>query len=198
MVRPRAETYDQKKQEILDGAAEMFAERGFDGASIAAVAAHCGVSKALLYHYYQSKEALLYHMLLNHCELLSDTVRSAIAEEPEPAERLRCLVRALMSLYLASNHKHVVLLNNLHVLPAEQQEEIRSLERQVVGAIKDIVGELRPDLPPAERSALAMNLMGSVNWTYTWFRQGGAISDSRYADMATAVFLNGIKSDAVF
>lgn len=69
MVRPRADNYEERRQEILDGAASMFAERGFDGTSIATIAQKCGVSKALLYHYYESKEALLFDMLHSHCNL---------------------------------------------------------------------------------------------------------------------------------
>ncbi|MBZ0188918.1 MAG: TetR/AcrR family transcriptional regulator [Candidatus Obscuribacterales bacterium] len=194
MVRPRADNYDQKKLEILDAAAEMFAERGFDGTSISAIVKRCGVSKALLYHYYQSKEALLYSMLLAHCQLLVDTVSSAMLDVEDPKTRLQSVVRALMQLYLTSRNKHVVLLNNLHALPQEQQAEIKELERSIVKTIKGIVSELRPDLKSETTSALSMNLMGAVNWTYTWFNPDGRISARDYADLSTTVFVEGIAS----
>src|SRR5688572_16038326 len=127
MARPRADNYEQRRQEILDTAASMFAERGYDGTSIADIAQRCGVSKALLYHYHTSKDKLLYDMLQSHCQLLVDTATGAIKKN-EPADRqLQQLVRALMKLYMSSRDQHIVLLNNLHCLSEEEQAEIKGL-----------------------------------------------------------------------
>lgn len=114
MARPRAENYEERRQKILDTAATMFAEKGFDGTSIADIAQRCGVSKALLYHYYDSKDALLYDMLHSHCELLVGVANDALEREDQPQSQLQSLVRALMNLYIDSRNKHIVLLNDLH------------------------------------------------------------------------------------
>ncbi|HIA51158.1 MAG TPA: TetR/AcrR family transcriptional regulator [Candidatus Melainabacteria bacterium] len=192
MVRPRAENYLERQQGILDAAAAMFAKHGFNGTSIAALADSCGVSKALLYHYYDSKEALLYDMLLVHCKLLSETASNATKESDKPEEQLRSLVRALMELYMSSRDKHVVLLNDLHCLPENQQTEIKEEERKVLQEIKDLITKLRPDLKPPQVTSLTMYLMGAVNWTYTWFKPQGQVTASEFADLATATFLNGV------
>jgi TetR/AcrR family transcriptional regulator len=197
MVRPRADNYLERQQGILDAAAEMFAQHGFNGTSIANLADSCGVSKALLYHYYDSKESLLYDMLLVHCKILSETASKAVKEASKPEEQLRSLVRALMALYVGSRDKHVVLLNDLHCLPDEQQKEIKEEERKVLRVIKDILKKLRPDLTAAEITSLTMYLMGAINWTYTWFRSQGQISHREYADLATATFLNGIDKSTI-
>ncbi len=202
MVRPRAENYEERRQSLLDAAAAMFAERGFDGASMSQIARQCGVSKALLYHYYQSKEELLYSMLSSHCYLLLRTAEEALAGTEEKVsqgsssarERLHALIRALMRLYMESRDKHVVLLNSLHCLPDKQQVEIKQLERNLVGLIKDLLSELKPGIDESLRSSLAMYLMGAINWTYTWFRPDGPVSQEEYARMATGVFLDGIES----
>jgi AcrR family transcriptional regulator len=198
MVRPRADNYDERRQSILDGAAEMFAQRGYDGTSIATIAGHLGVSKALLYHYYQSKEALLYDILNLHCELLADTAVSAAKTETIPEKQLQAVVRALMRLYATSRDKHVVLLNNLHCLSLPQQKQIKDLEKKVVQVIKDLLAKLQPQLKPPARTAMAMYLMGAINWTYTWFQSRGAVSEKEFADLATSLFLNGINGHKMF
>lgn len=195
MVRPRADNYEERRQGILDGAATMFAKRGFDGTSISDIAAHCGVSKALLYHYHNSKEALLYDILYSHCELLVQTATEAVKNSDCPEEQLRSVVHALMHLYMSSRDKHVVLLNNLHCLPEDQQKQIKSLERRVVQIIKDIAAKLRPDLNSQMRTSLTMYLMGAINWTYTWFKPQGPVSERQFADMATSLFLSGVHAD---
>ncbi len=194
MVRPRADNYDERRQSILDGAAEMFAQHGYDGTSIATIARHLGVSNALLYHYYQSKEALLFDILNLHCQLLADTAVSAAKTETVPEKQLQAVVRALMRLYATSREKHVVLFNNLHCLSLPQQKQIKDLEKKVVQVIKDLLAKLQPHLKPTARSAMAMYLMGAINWTYTWFQSRGAVSEKEFADLATSLFLNGINN----
>lgn len=194
MVRPRADNYDERRLEILDGAASMFAERGFDGTSIATIAQKCGVSKALLYHYYESKEALLYDILHSHCNLLVETAEGAIEKSAQPKEQLDQFIKDLMHLYMDSRDKHIVLLNNLHCLPADQQTEIKKLERRVIEIVKNLLSELKPELSDPIKSSLAMYLMGAINWTYTWFKPQGAVSSDEFASLATTVFLNGIQN----
>lgn len=193
MVRPRADNYEERRQEILNSAASMFAEYGFEGSSISQIAKKCGFSKALLYHYYQSKEELLYSMLKSHCDLLVESANSAIEGTFDPREKLKLLGRELMKLYMDSRDKHIVLLNSLKSLNDDQQNEIKSLERRLVKIIKDILEELRPDLSEPVRSSLAMYFMGSMNWTYTWFNPQGAISAGEYADLATTTYLKGVE-----
>jgi AcrR family transcriptional regulator len=195
MARPRADNYEQRRQEILDTAAAMFAAHSFDGASISDIAHKVGVSKALLYHYYPSKEALLYDILHWHCLLLTETAKKALIVEEDPKTQLNSLVRALLKLYMSSRDKHIVLLNSLHCLPDDQQKTIKELERQILQYIRDIVEKLRPDLTEQMRASLTMYLMGAINWTYTWFKPHGPISPKQFADIATTVFLNGITSE---
>jgi AcrR family transcriptional regulator len=192
MARPRADDYQQKRQSILDKAASLFAAQGFSGTSIAEIAIFCGVSKSLLYHYYESKESLLYDMLHSHCTLLVETATQALKQSLKPEEQLRNLISALLGIYMDARDKHIVLLNDLHCLPKDQQETVRDLERTVVRSFKDIVAMLKPGLTADERTAVAMYLMGAINWTYTWFKPHGAVSEKKFAEMSTALFLDGI------
>jgi len=59
MARTRANDYDQKRLGILSRSAALFAAHGYTGTSITMIAEACGVSKALMYHYYSSKDVVL-------------------------------------------------------------------------------------------------------------------------------------------
>ena len=210
MARPRAEDYLEKQQQILEQAAKMFARKGFAGTSIAAIAEECGASKALIYHYYQSKESILFDMLDTHCELLLATaqaIRSSrsiststagninkdFSKDMTDAEaRLRDLLRSFMEIYVGSRDKHVVMLNDLHWLPEIQQKEIREKERKVVEIFKELVRGVRPDLSAKTVTAMTMSLMGSINWTYIWFKEDGALTPQKFADITAALFFTGI------
>jgi AcrR family transcriptional regulator len=197
MARPRADDYLEKQQLILDQAAILFARKGFAGASIASIAELCNASKALIYHYYQSKESMLFDMLHTHCELLLKTAQD-IMEQPEvhPEQKLRQLLRSFMAIYVSARAKHVVLLNDLHWLPEREQKQIRELERKVVDIFKGLVRSIRPDLSEKTVTALSMSLMGSINWTYIWFKPEGALTPQKFADITAGLFFAGIDSIA--
>jgi|ERR1700733_10332577 TetR/AcrR family transcriptional regulator len=192
MARPRADDYHEKRKLILDGAAILFAEKGFAGTSINSIAQFCNTSKALIYHYYQSKEAMLFDMLHSHVNLLLDTAMEMLHKEADSEKQLRQLLRSFMQIYVASHAKHVVLLNDLHWLPEPQQKCIREIERSVVKIFRDLVFKLRPDLNEKTRLGLAMALLGSVNWTYIWFKDGGSLTPDNFADLAATLFFDGV------
>ena len=60
MARTQAKDRGAKREAILEAAARVFASEGFDRASMAALAQDAGISKANIYHYYDSKDALLF------------------------------------------------------------------------------------------------------------------------------------------
>jgi AcrR family transcriptional regulator len=194
MARPRAEDYEDKKQLILDQAAELFAQKGFAGTSIATISKYCNTSKALIYHYYQSKETLLFDMLHLHCSHLLATAHSINTQSESADQRLCQLLEVFMDIYVSSRAKHVVLLNDLHWLSSEQQETVRNLERQVVQTFRELVSAIRPDLPEPTRLALSMALLGSLNWTYIWFKPGGELTPQAFAQITAKTFLAGIKA----
>jgi AcrR family transcriptional regulator len=196
MARPRAEDYDDKKQLILDQAAELFSQKGFAGTSIATISKFCNTSKALIYHYYQSKETLLFDMLHSHCTLLLVTAVDTADGDGSAEQKLRKLLELFMDIYVTSRDKHVVLLNDLHWLAEDQQVEIRELERKVVRIFRDLINDIRPDLAEPTRLALSMSILGSLNWTYIWFKPDGILSPKTFAEITANNFLLGIKSYA--
>jgi AcrR family transcriptional regulator len=195
MARPRAEDYLEKQQLILDRAAILFARKGFAGTSIASIAESCNASKALIYHYYQSKESMLFDMLFSHCGLLVETAQEIMRQsDVQPEQKLRQLLRSFMAIYVSARAKHVVLLNDLHWLPEKQQKQIRELERKVIDIFKELVRAIRPDISDKTVTALAMSLMGSINWTYIWFKPEGALTPQKFADLTAGVFFEGVGS----
>jgi AcrR family transcriptional regulator len=74
MARTIAKDHEAKREAILKTAAVFFAKQGFDRASMVKLADACGVSKALIYHYYPSKDALLFDILDTHLTALVEVV----------------------------------------------------------------------------------------------------------------------------
>jgi AcrR family transcriptional regulator len=198
MARTRAQDFAEKQRVILDSAAEVFAEQGMEKASMAQVAARAQVSKPLLYHYYPSKDALIFAIITTHLEEL-DAVIAGADDDPHlaPDQRLRRLVGAVLESYRGADNEHKVQLNATAALSDEQKTQITALERRIVRRFAAVLEQINPDLNSTERPLLmpvTMSLFGMMNWVYMWFKDGGRISREDYADVATTLILEGIKS----
>jgi AcrR family transcriptional regulator len=182
---------------ILASAAEVFAVQGMDKGSMSQVAAHAGVSKALLYHYYPSKDALLFAIMISHLQELNEAAELADDSALEPKLRLRALVGAVLETYRGADFEHKVLLNAQLVLNDEQRAEVLKAERQLVRRFSDVIDAIAPNLNSKERPLLTpvtMSLFGMLNWMYMWFKDGGRITREDYADVATNLLLGGMQS----
>jgi TetR/AcrR family transcriptional regulator len=195
MPRSRARNYAEKREAILHSAALVFARDGYDRASMAGLAAECGVSKALLYHYYASKEALLFGILSNHLQLLVDGAESADKPDLMPEERLGRLVGALLDAYRDADAEHKVQINALRLLPEPRQAELKALERKLVAIFSDAIHAVEPTVFENGRllKPVTMSLFGMLNWFYMWFREGGPVSRAEYAALATKMLLSGVR-----
>lgn len=196
MARTRSLHYPEIQQRILDKASELFAARGFRGASIAELARACESSKAWIYHYYDSKEAILHAMLKAHMEDLLAVTRRALAAAAEPEAQFRAFVRESLALYAAKPEKHVVLMNDLDSLAPAEAEEIRAAERQLVECVAGMLERIDPSLAghPQLRKPFAMMFYGLINWTYIWYDPRGPIAPDQLARLAADLFLNGFRS----
>jgi AcrR family transcriptional regulator len=94
MPRGLARDHAAKRDALRRGAAAHFARNGYERASMASVAAACGVSKALIYHYYDSKEALLFDLLHEH---LSSLARRSKMQGNTAPPRRACATRSARS-----------------------------------------------------------------------------------------------------
>mgnify|MGYP006268616051 CR=1 FL=1 len=195
MARTRASDFEDKQKAILESAAAVFAEMGMDKASMALVAQHSKVSKALLYHYYPSKDALIFDIIRSHLAEVDVAVEAADDAALAPKDRLKALVLAVLKTYEGADNHHKVQLNATSALTDEQKAEIRSFERRIVKRFSNVLREINPNLESKERPLLmpvTMSLFGMMNWVYLWFRDDGPITREDYAQIATTLMLAGI------
>jgi len=187
MPRRRATSYDTKLGHIRDTAAGLFARDGFTRTSMAELAGACGVSKALLYHYFDSKEALLFDILRAYLADLEAAVAIAPRAAASPRDHLRDLIRALLRQYREAGNTHKLLTFELAVLADDRQAELRGAERRIMARFDAALAAAAAD---AGRHApldgpRAMMLFGTLNWTYTWFRDDGKLSLDDYCELVT-------------
>ena len=193
MARTRAPTFDQQRASILQAAARLFAERGFEGASMAELARACGVSKPLLYHYYRDKQHILSDIADSYMDRLLAIVAEVRARKLPAEENLRALIARFMQEYRHSQAQHMVLVQDVKFLADLQRAQVTGKEREVVDAFAQAIAALRPRFrKKALRVPLAMILFGMINWTFTWLRAEGPLTYEDMARVVSEIFLRGV------
>lgn len=185
LARTQAADYEQRREAIVEKAAQLFAARGFRGASVADLAEACETSKSLIYHYYPSKEDVLYAVMTSHIDQLVEDVEQVMAIEAKPKERLGTLLRAFMRHYVGAADRQKVLLNELDNLPENNRSIIVRKQRALVDAVQGLLDQVHPALAsdPAKARAFTMLVFGMINWTKTWFNPDAGLSADEVADM---------------
>ena len=201
MARPISASHDLRRDEILNVAAACFADQSYPATSMSHIAAACGTSKARLYHYYESKEAILFDLLDRYTQKLLVIIGQvqATAQRKGLDERatLHELVRAFLREYETSATRHAALLGSTQFLGEEQREVILNRQRDVVSAVTRFLRRAYPDRVQAHnQTAIAMTLFGMINWTFTWLRPDGSMSYPQFADEVIALLDRGLVVEA--
>ncbi len=192
MARSRAKDYDDKRQFILKRSAQLFAEAGYVGTPMNTIADACRVSKALLYHYYPDKEAILFDILSAHLEKLVAAVEKADDESANPQGRLKTIISTLLEQYRHADAEHQVQIASLKLLPKEKQQPLLAKERLLVDILAAALAAARPSVSHKRvLKPLTMTVFGMLNWHYLWFREGGPMTRAEYADFVTRLVLAG-------
>ena len=193
MARTQAADYGQRREAIVEAAAGLYAEHGFLGASLADLAAACNTSKSLIYHYYSSKEEILFDVMSSHVEQLNEIVDRA-AQAGDAKAQFRALTHEFMQLYAGAISRQKVLLNELDQLPPERRAEIVARQRRLIEFVQGLLEQMQPRLagrPELSRPAV-MLFFGMINWTHTWYRPDGPVSVDEVADLALDMVAGGL------
>lgn len=197
MPRGRAAKFELHRDNIRHHAAELFATRGYTGASMQELARSLGVSKALLYHYYTEKYQLLVEIAEGHIDRLLQLVASIAASVTIPEKQLVLLTRGLVEEYSQARAHHQVLVQDIKYLTPVDRRRIRAKERKVVAAFASAIAARYPDLATAQlEKPLTMLLFGMINWLFTWFQPDGRISYREMAGLVTQFALGGLAASA--
>lgn len=196
MARPQAIDYDDKRGLIATKAAELFAKQGASNTSLTKVAVACEMSKSLIYHYYQSKEEILFDVMNSHMEELISIIDEINSAQYVGEEAFRAFSRALMKHYVGAANSQKVLLYELDNVPSKNRTKIVSKQRKLIAFAENLLVNAAGgnDIDKAELRARIMLFFGMLNWSHSWFNPNGKIDRYQLADLASDITIKGTAS----
>ncbi len=193
---PHDTRFDRRLAEILDYATEVFAEKGYEGASMRDLSRLSGISLAGLYYYFESKEKLLYFIQHHTFTTIIQRLRERLAASTDPQERIRIFVHNHVEYSLAKQKAMKVLSHEDDVLKDGYGAELAAIKREYyricVGLVDDLVKAQGLKSGVSTRAAV-MGLFGMMNWLYTWYNPrvdpGADVLSREFSD----IFLQGVR-----
>ncbi len=154
-----------RREQILAIAADLFAQKGFHGVSIAELGAACGFSGPALYRHFRSKDAVLAEMLVSISDELLSVGRERVREAGSPEEALRSLIEWHVTFALDHQALIVVQDRDWSALPLEARERVRETQRKYVEVWARQLRSVDPDLTQKKSRAIVHATFGLINST---------------------------------
>jgi TetR/AcrR family transcriptional regulator, cholesterol catabolism regulator len=181
---------------ILETAARLICEKGYEGASIQDIAEATGLTKAGLYHYIRSKEHLLLDIQNYGMDVFEEQVLAQVIAIPDPLARLRaCMDRNILLVTHGWSKEVTIILHEHATLTGEARTHINARKRRYVRFLESSFAEAvrAKKIRAVNPKVAAFAFLGMVLWIYKWFRPDGAISAEELSKDMQDLFFGGLE-----
>jgi AcrR family transcriptional regulator len=184
-----------RREQILRAAQKLFADRGFRETNLNDVAAQLGFRRQAVYHYFASKEEILYELIARAGAAVEASAQPTLDADLSPAEKLAEVVRNHVRQLLTNVDIFRIQFSELSKLTGDRADMLR---RDMLGYVRRIATVIEAgqkdgtfvDVPPVTQTLL---ILGMCNGTTQWF--GGIqshLSIDEIADYAARTALTGV------
>jgi AcrR family transcriptional regulator len=193
---PRASAGRPVKERLLRVATRLFARNGFEGTSVQDIVDAAGVTKGAMYHYYGSKDDLLYEVYHQLLTMQTTRLNDIVKGSGTPEERLRGAAIDVVVSSLDNLDDMIVFFRSLHMLPEDRQTQIRAERRAYQDQFKTLVeegvadGTFRTDVAA---DIIVHYYLSAVNQLGSWFRPDGPMTPAQVGEEYSKLLLGSLR-----
>ena len=183
------------RRRLVAAATRLFAEKGYENASVQEIVAAAGVTKGSMYHYFQAKDDLLYEIYHRVLAMQLDRL-VRLADGPGTAvDRLRAVAVDVVLTSVEHMDDMTIFFRSMHLLPPAKRATVREERRRYHERFRALVEEgqvaglLRTDIA----ADLAVHyFFGSVHHMQTWYRPDGRMNASQIGNVFAQLLIDGL------
>ena len=185
--------FDRRLAKVLHHAARIFCEKGYEGASMRDLSRAAGMSLAGLYHYFDSKEELLYLIQKHTFRTIIERSQERLKDTKGAEQRVRIFIENHLEYFLANKDAMKVLTHEDETLKNGRGAEIRAIKREYYRICLELLEDLRREKGLQFSGRLAvLGLFGMINWIYTWHNPRVDLNAQDLAAEMSNLFLCGV------
>lgn len=192
----KAANSGDRHRRVLETAARVICERGYEGASIQDIADACGLTKAGVFHHIRSKEHLLLEIMNYGMDLFEEQVLREVMPIADPVERLKaCMRRNILMVTRGWSQEITVILHEHATLTGAARAQINARKKRYLRFLESSFAEaLRMRrIRRVNPKVAAFAFLGMVLWIYKWFRPGGSLSEEQLVRQMQSLFFGGLE-----
>jgi AcrR family transcriptional regulator len=185
------------KERLLRVATRLFARHGFESTSVQDIVDAAGVTKGAMYHYYGSKDDLLYEVYHQLLTVQTTRLNEIVKSEGSAEDRLRAAALDVVESSLANLDELIVFFRSLHMLPEDRQTQVRAERRAYQDQFKALVeegmtaGTFRTEVPA---DIVVHFFLSTVNQLGAWYRPDGPLTPTQVGEQYTDLLLGGLRA----
>jgi AcrR family transcriptional regulator len=183
------------KEKITEAALQLFEQKGYHAVTIDKIVKMSGTSKGTFYHYYKSKDELLYTIHDYFITYVVDKATEAYEKWQTPTERLNAIIKSFVMMFeMYQPHVTVFYQESLYLAP-EYFNDIKKKRDQYTEMMSNVfqegikLGEFRKELSV---SISLMAIFGMTNWMYRWYKPTGEYSVPEIGDIYADFILHSV------
>lgn len=196
----RRREFVNRKGLIVAAALDVFAEVGFQKASMREIANRAGMTQAAIYYHFSDKTALLMNIISAFSEDLIARLDAVLQTPGEPKSKLGKLIYEQLDLVGTRKNELKILMEDKVHLAESDRAEIKLFERKIFRIYKTCLDQMKEegDLNDINSVVAAFGILGSINWVYHWYREDGDVSFDEVKDSILTFALSGCCKSAKF
>lgn len=182
-----------KREAVLRAAVELFNERGFHSTSLDDVAQTLNVTKPTIYHYFATKDAILFECVRRGVESIRDAALVVEEQGGNGMERLKAHMTNY-ALVMSDSFGMCVTRTNDCDLSESSQARFRALKRETDLTLRRVVEEGMRDgsIAPGDARLVTFTLAGALNWISRWYDPKGPLTREDIAEECVAILVRGL------
>src|SRR3954451_1642730 len=192
---------DDRMEQTLRAARELFAERGYAAVTMDEIAAAVGVTKPLLYNYFGNKERLYIACMEPAGASLIETIAESVGGSANPGDALGAGVRAFFSFLDSDRAAWAVLFDETLPHGGEVFDRVAAYRGQIVELVSaSLLGQLpgrRREKVQIEFEALSTALLGAAEGLARWWLRTEAISAEEAAELLVSTVEPGLRERSI-
>ena len=191
MPRPKN---SQKIQKIYEVIARLFAYRGYHSTSMREIAHELGMNKSSLYHYFTSKEDILFKLMNDAMDDALATLEEICVTDISPEEKLNKVLGFYTQYYAGDQERLILLVNEMNSLSDESRSSLIEKQRHYVQLIQSILKKLADHgkMKQIDPAIATFAFFGMVHYTVKWYHKDGPVPLDELAQMFVEIFNKGI------
>lgn len=178
---------------IAKVSADLFSAKGYRQTSMVDIARAAKVTKGGVYHYFGSKQEILYFICSSYVNLDLGNLEQSLGTIKKTIEKVKFIIFRHINHYTMHSSAAKTLLNEAYNLPPQYRKQVKTMERKYFEIVAQVLSEY-----PKFRSkkyivtALTFTLFGMMNWIYSWYNPKGPLDATRLSTIIFEIFAKGV------